>query len=194
MNQSFEWIYFCNRMIHLNRIEEVNPEIEILIVNGFTVFGAFGIAIQAQAILGSWLGTNPNLWEHWGKSSHLPLKLVSNHSIFQKALNLIEGQDDFDIQCNVMGTDFQYKVWNELCQIPFGQTMHYIQLSQLLKIPNGARAVGAACGANQHALLIPCHRVVHKSGESGHYRWGDQLKSDILHREKLIAHPHQMLF
>ncbi|MBK9270597.1 MAG: methylated-DNA--[protein]-cysteine S-methyltransferase [Saprospiraceae bacterium] len=181
-------------MIHLNRIEEVNPALEIIIVNGFTVFGAFGIAIQGQEILGSWLGTNPNLWEHWKNSGQLPLKFASNHSVFQKAVHWIEGHDDVEIHCNVIGTDFQYSVWEALCQIPFGQTRHYLQLSQKLNIPHGARAVGTACGANQHALLIPCHRVVHKSGESGHYRWGDSLKSEILNREKIIAHPHQLLF
>lgn len=78
------------------------------------------------------------------------------------------------------GTNFQLKVWEALLRLPPGRRVSYTQLAALAGRPKAQRAVGSAMAANTIAYLIPCHRVIRESGESGHYRWGDERKSAML--------------
>ena len=80
----------------------------------------------------------------------------------------------------LLGTPFQLKVWQGLLEIPFGQVRTYGGLAQALGHPGAARAVGTAIAANKLAFVVPCHRVVRASGESGQYRWGAEQKTRIL--------------
>ncbi|MEK9951054.1 MAG: MGMT family protein, partial [Curvibacter sp.] len=84
------------------------------------------------------------------------------------------------------GTPFQLKVWEALLRLPPGRRVSYTQLATLAGQPRAQRAVGSALAANTIAYLIPCHRVIRESGESGHYRWGDERKSAMLAWE--VAH------
>jgi O-6-methylguanine DNA methyltransferase len=83
----------------------------------------------------------------------------------------------------VNGTHFQESVWKELITIPFGHTATYIKIANSLENPGAVRAVGAAIGSNEHAYLIPCHRVLYNTGESGHFKWGADLKKKLLQFE-----------
>jgi AraC family transcriptional regulator, regulatory protein of adaptative response / methylated-DNA-[protein]-cysteine methyltransferase len=90
----------------------------------------------------------------------------------------------------LMGTNFQIKVWRALLKIPAGSALCYESLSGWVGVPKAARAVGAAVGANPIAYLIPCHRVIRKTGLLGGYRWGQNRKRVILAWEAaLINHP-----
>lgn len=82
----------------------------------------------------------------------------------------------FDIELDIKGTPFQKKVWTALQQIPAGKVVTYGELAQQLK--TSARAVGNACRANPVPLVIPCHRVVARSGMGGYAgsRDGSPLK------------------
>ena len=71
----------------------------------------------------------------------------------------------------VMGTNFQIKVWEALMRIPRGGVVSYQDI---------AAAIGGAVGANPIGLLIPCHRVILKSGAIHNYRWGVERKHAIL--------------
>ncbi len=71
------------------------------------------------------------------------------------------------------GTPFQRKVWAELYKLPIGQLITYGELAQKVGNPHGARAVGAAVGANPITIIVPCHRVVAKNGPGG---FGGNLK------------------
>lgn len=82
------------------------------------------------------------------------------------------------------GSGFQLQVWDALRQIPVGQTRSYAQLAQAIGQPAALRAVGAACGANPVAVLIPCHRVLRSDGTLGGYHWGVELKRHLLQREQ----------
>jgi methylated-DNA-[protein]-cysteine S-methyltransferase len=73
------------------------------------------------------------------------------------------------------GTPFRNRVWAELCKIPFGETISYSTLAG--KIGSAARAVGNACRDNPYPLLIPCHRVVSKTGMGG---YNGQTKGDFM--------------
>ena len=79
-----------------------------------------------------------------------------------------------------MGTNFQIKVWEALLKIPAGSVTTYESLGQNLGLPRGARAIGSAVGNNRIAYLIPCHRVIRKTGGMGGYRWGEIRKRAIL--------------
>lgn len=89
-----------------------------------------------------------------------------------------------DLPLDLRGTAFQHRVWQALRGIPRGQTRTYSQLAKEIGAPRAARAVGAACAANRLALLVPCHRVVRGSGELGGFRWGLDVKRQLLAVEK----------
>jgi AraC family transcriptional regulator of adaptative response/methylated-DNA-[protein]-cysteine methyltransferase len=81
------------------------------------------------------------------------------------------------------GTNFQIKVWEALLRIPEGRLVSYDYIAQAIGQPTASRAVGTAIGSNCIAYLIPCHRVLQKSGGLGGYRWGTLRKRAILARE-----------
>lgn len=86
-------------------------------------------------------------------------------------------------RASLHGTPFQLKVWKALQQIPAGKILSYGALAEKLGQPGAARAVGSAIAANQVGFLVPCHRVVRASGESGQYRWGSERKANMIEWE-----------
>lgn len=80
----------------------------------------------------------------------------------------------------VKGTNFQIQVWRALLNIPFGGLTTYQGLAEMIGRPTAARAVGNALGQNPIGYLIPCHRVIRKSGELGNFRWGLERKTVLL--------------
>ncbi|MEM9569484.1 MAG: methylated-DNA--[protein]-cysteine S-methyltransferase [Bacteroidota bacterium] len=84
----------------------------------------------------------------------------------------------------LVGTPFQQQVWQALCRIPHGTTTHYQAISHKLNKPQSTRAVANAIAKNHIAWLIPCHRVLRKSGQLGGYRWGVQIKKNLLIAER----------
>ena len=80
----------------------------------------------------------------------------------------------------VRGTNFQVNVWTALLRIPEGYAVSYQQLAAYLGIPSATRAVANAVAANPISYLIPCHRVIRNSGETGGYRWGGTRKKILL--------------
>ena len=73
-------------------------------------------------------------------------------------------RDSFDLPLNPGGTAFQRAVWNELLTIPRGQAITYTELAERVGRPGSQRAVGAANGRNPLPIVVPCHRVIGKSG------------------------------
>jgi len=88
--------------------------------------------------------------------------------------------EDSTVKIREWGTDFQIKVWQELRNIPVGEVLTYEELASRVGKPSAARAVGTAVGSNRISLIVPCHRVVPKKGGVGNYRWGSEIKRDIL--------------
>ena len=78
------------------------------------------------------------------------------------------------------GTAFQQKVWQALCRIPAGSTLSYSELATQLGQAKAVRAVASANGANEISLLVPCHRLIGKSGALTGYRWGLARKQALL--------------
>lgn len=84
------------------------------------------------------------------------------------------------------GTTLQKKVWHALCTIPTGQTITYTELAERCERPRAVRAVASACGKNPISILIPCHRVIAKSGGLGGYSGGLNHKKALLHWERSV--------
>lgn len=72
---------------------------------------------------------------------------------------------DFDLPLDLVGTEFQRSVWNELLKIEFGETMSYGEVAKAVSRPLAARAIGGAVGANPIPIIIPCHRVMGSTGK-----------------------------
>lgn len=131
-----------------------------------------------------------------GKSTEKQLKEIENlGEILEKddeVLNRLENElndyfegnlKEFTIPLDLIGTDFQKKVWNELIKIPFGETRSYkdqsIAVGDLLAI----RAVANANGKNKIAIVVPCHRVIGSDGSLTGYAGGKKRKQFLLELE-----------
>ena len=90
---------------------------------------------------------------------------------------------DSPLKLHLRGTNFQIKVWEALLSIPSGALTTYEHIAAAIGNPRAVRAVGSAVGNNPIAYLIPCHRVIRKSGEFGNYLYGSARKKAILARE-----------
>lgn len=98
----------------------------------------------------------------------------------------VEKPGDFShIPLDVQGTAFQEAVWQELQKIPLGETRSYADIAAAIGKPRAVRAVGSANGANNVAVLIPCHRVVRSDGSMGGYAYGLEIKERLLKKEAL---------
>ena len=85
-----------------------------------------------------------------------------------------------NVDLHVMGAPLQIKVWEALMRIPSGYVTTYSNIAQSIQNPKAVRAVGTAVGRNPVSFIIPCHRVLRKSGELGGYHWGTPVKRAIL--------------
>ena len=90
----------------------------------------------------------------------------------------------FTVPIYHLGSDFQKNVWNELVKIPLGETTSYKEIAVRIGQPSAFRAVANANGANQLAILIPCHRVINSDGALGGYGGGLARKEWLLQHEK----------
>jgi AraC family transcriptional regulator of adaptative response/methylated-DNA-[protein]-cysteine methyltransferase len=94
-----------------------------------------------------------------------------------------------EIKLHLRGTDFQLKVWEALLKIPMGNLTTYSRLAEGINNPKASRAVGTAVAQNPVAFLIPCHRVIKATGDTGEYHWGSTRKSAMIGWE--AAHAKQ---
>lgn len=101
-------------------------------------------------------------------------------------------QPPASLPLDLHGTPFQLSVWHALMDIVFGTTITYQQLAESVGKPSATRAVASACGANPLAIVVPCHRVIRKNGDLGGYRWGLDIKRQLLALEQQIKHQHNL--
>lgn len=90
----------------------------------------------------------------------------------------------FDMQIDIQGTAFQEAVWSALQLIPFGETKTYTDIAEKIGKPNAVRAVGTAIGTNPVLIVVPCHRVISKSGKLSGFRGGIFMKEKLLKLER----------
>ena len=119
----------------------------------------------------------PATIKHW--------KCDPSHPVFKKTAcelqEFLSGKRrDFTVPFLADGTEFQHKIWQQLARIPFGQTITYGELARRVGRPKAVRAAGAACGRNPLAIIVPCHRVVAKTGELQGFAGGLEAKKRLL--------------
>jgi AraC family transcriptional regulator of adaptative response/methylated-DNA-[protein]-cysteine methyltransferase len=89
-------------------------------------------------------------------------------------------QRDRPLRVVMIGTDFEVRVWETLLKIPMGRATTYSDIATKIRAPKAARAVGAAVGKNPISFVVPCHRVIGKSGDLTGYHWGLTRKRAML--------------
>lgn len=96
-------------------------------------------------------------------------------------------RETFDLRINLQGSKFQTTVWNELLNIPYGNTITYSDLSIKIGDIKAIRAVAAANGKNKIPIIIPCHRVIGRDGSLTGYLGGIDKKKWLLEHEGAIS-------
>ena len=89
-------------------------------------------------------------------------------------------REDRPLRVVLIGTDFEVRVWETLLKIPMGRATTYSDIAAKLDKPTASRAVGAAVGKNPVSFVVPCHRVLGKSGDITGYHWGLTRKRAML--------------
>jgi methylated-DNA-[protein]-cysteine S-methyltransferase len=98
-------------------------------------------------------------------------------------------RQQFQLQLNPIGTEFQKSVWNQLQQIPYGRTVSYSELSKQLNNVKAIRAIAAANGKNPVLIVVPCHRVIGSDGNLTGYAAGLKAKQWLLNHENNSIQP-----
>jgi AraC family transcriptional regulator of adaptative response/methylated-DNA-[protein]-cysteine methyltransferase len=124
-------------------------------------------------------GALRELKSQWGGASFAERPLTTT-PIAARIFSNVSARQRTPLSLLLMGTNFQLKVWHALLKIPSGAVVSYEELGGLIGAPAASRAVGTAVGRNRVAYLIPCHRVIRKTGVAGGYHWGEPRKQAIL--------------
>ncbi|PID75976.1 MAG: cysteine methyltransferase [Deltaproteobacteria bacterium] len=90
----------------------------------------------------------------------------------------------FTLDLRLNGTEFQTRVWNALCQIPYGETASYSDIARKVNSPKASRAVGMANHRNPLPIIVPCHRVIGKDGSLTGFGGGLRIKQQLLDLER----------
>jgi len=97
-----------------------------------------------------------------------------------RAFNPALWRPDRPLRLVMIGTDFEVRVWETLLAVPMGRATTYSDIARKLGKPKAARAVGAAVGKNPISFVVPCHRVLGRSGALTGYHWGLARKQAII--------------
>jgi methylated-DNA-[protein]-cysteine S-methyltransferase len=97
---------------------------------------------------------------------------------------LAGNRKEFDIPLLLVGTAFQRSIWNELIKVPYGATATYLQIARAIGNEKAVRAVGQANRANPIPIIVPCHRIIGRSGELIGYGGGLSVKKRLLELER----------
>ena len=136
------------------------------------------------------LGNNKKQLERELKNGFEAAQFISNDKNLcrwiQALIDYLAGYKPWPLlPYDVRATAFQRRVWNWLRTIPPGTTYHYSEAAKAIGQSTAARAVARACATNPVALVIPCHRIVPKSGGVGGYRWNPNRKRRLLQLERI---------
>ena len=114
-----------------------------------------------------------------------------NRGAIKQITEFLAGKREaFELDLDLRATEFQSAVYDVVASIPYGESLSYADVAERIGQPTAVRAVGAANGANPIPLVVPCHRVVAKSGQLQGYAGGLDLKAKLLAMES-SSHPAQ---
>ena len=117
---------------------------------------------------------------------------LRNHDTFLPVIKQLQEYFDgkrqqFDLPLKLIGTKFQKQVWTALADIPYGETVTYGELAKTVKRPKASRAIGAANGANNLPIILPCHRVIGANRTLTGFGGGLPTKEFLLRLEQRVA-------
>jgi AraC family transcriptional regulator, regulatory protein of adaptative response / methylated-DNA-[protein]-cysteine methyltransferase len=164
----------------------LNEEIRFAV--GESSLGAILVASSTKGVAAILLGNDPELLVRDLQDRFPRAKLIGAdrdyESLVARVVGLMEAPSiGFDLPLDIRGTAFQQRVWRALQEIPPGRTVSYAEIARRIGMPKAVRAVAGACAANNHAVAIPCHRVVRNDGTLSGYAWGVDKKRMLLDRE-----------
>jgi AraC family transcriptional regulator of adaptative response/methylated-DNA-[protein]-cysteine methyltransferase len=145
-----------------------------------------GLAGLALADTGKERAALKDMRARWPKARYIEdyaATAPTARRIFDAAL----WRKDQPLRVVLIGTDFEVRVWERLLDVPMGRLTTYSDLAAKAGAPKAARAVGAAVGKNPICFVVPCHRVIGKSGDLTGYHWGITRKRAMLGWEAGMA-------
>ncbi|MDB5435000.1 MAG: methylated-DNA--protein-cysteine methyltransferase [Phenylobacterium sp.] len=161
---------------------------EIRFAVGQTSLGAILVASSAKGVVAILIGDEPEPLVRDLQDRFRNARLIGGDADYEqlvaRVVGLIEAPKlGAELPLDVRGTAFQQRVWQALRAIPPGQTASYAEIARTIGAPKAVRAVAGACAANNHAVAIPCHRVVRSDGAISGYRWGVERKRRLIDLE-----------
>lgn len=166
---------------------------EIRFALGECSLGSILVAQSQRGVCAILLGDDPEMLVRNFQDQFCHAALVGGDVDFEQMIARVVGFIEspnlgLDLPLDMRGTAFQQRVWLALQEIPLGSTASYAEIALRIGAPTSFRAVAQACGANNLAVAIPCHRVVRSDGGLSGYRWGVERKRQLLDREaQLVA-------
>jgi methylated-DNA-[protein]-cysteine S-methyltransferase len=157
------------------------------------VYTTFNSPVGELYMAASVAGLHALLWESDMKEKSCRdlfagLCREDKHPVLQKTIQQLKEyfagkRTSFELPLVAFGTDFQMKVWRELSKIPYGKTISYAEQAKRMGDAKKARAVGTANSRNPLSIVVPCHRVIAKSGDISGFGGGVPAKKFLLNLE-----------
>jgi AraC family transcriptional regulator, regulatory protein of adaptative response / methylated-DNA-[protein]-cysteine methyltransferase len=138
-----------------------------------------GLAGVAFADPGEEEAALADMRRRWPKATYVADE-TRTAPIARRIFDPTEWRADQPLRVVLIGTDWEVRVWDALLKIPMGSVATYSGIAEKVCTPAAARAVGAAVGKNPVAFVVPCHRVIGKSGDLTGYHWGITRKRAML--------------
>jgi AraC family transcriptional regulator, regulatory protein of adaptative response / methylated-DNA-[protein]-cysteine methyltransferase len=138
-----------------------------------------GLAGLALADLGQEKSAFADMKSRWPKANYIQDQALTL-PLAQRIFDPKTWRPDRPLRVVLIGTDFEVRVWESLLKIPMDRATTYSDIARSLGKPNAARAVGGAVGRNPVCFVVPCHRVIGKSGDLTGYHWGLTRKRAII--------------
>jgi AraC family transcriptional regulator of adaptative response/methylated-DNA-[protein]-cysteine methyltransferase len=138
-----------------------------------------GLAGLAFADQGRELAALADMKSRWIRANYVE-DSARTAAVAKRIFDPAQWQSAQPLRVVLIGTDFEVRVWDMLLKIPMGKLVTYSDIAGRIDAPKAARAVGAAVGKNPVSFVVPCHRVVGKSGELTGYHWGITRKRAML--------------
>ncbi len=170
-----------------------SPGEEIRFAVGQSSLGSILVAFSENGVVSILIRDDPDhLVEDLRRRFPRALLVRGNRDderVLRRVIDFVEEPThELDLPLDVRGTAFQKRVWQAVRQIPAGRTTTYTDVACRIGAPNAVRAVGNACSANNLAVVIPCHRVLHKDGSpSGGDHWSNGRQRAMIDREAEAA-------
>ena len=138
-----------------------------------------GLAGLALADVGKERAALADMQSRWPKAKYIE-DAAATAPLAKRIFDRAQWKPEQPLRVVLIGTDWEVRVWEALLHIPMGRLATYSAIAGKIRAPAAARAVGTAVGKNPLSFVVPCHRVVGKSGELTGYHWGLTRKRAML--------------